>query len=101
MLRDLLAGAAIDDHRMRQMLGIDVILEAQHVRRLAVFQRIAPAAESDGRIRQRHGARGHDAAQPQIDMKIARQPLALRGELLDQHAADGTRPDDPQRDRMG
>jgi hypothetical protein len=35
------------------------------------------------------------ALQPEIDAEVARQPRGLRGELLEQRAADGTRPITP------
>ena len=56
--------------------------------------------ERDALLRQQHLLRREDAPHPQVELEVAPQALALRGQLVEQHAADGTRADHADRDRV-
>src|SRR6185503_3728742 len=77
LLSDLVARAAIENDGMRQVLRIHMVLEAQHVGRLAVLEGVAPAVKRYGCITERHRTRRHDATQPQIDVEVARESCRL------------------------
>ena len=99
--RDLGAGRAVDDHRVRQVAGVDVPHELLQVRRAAAV------ASASRHSRHRHGGvgEGHllrreDAAQAQVEPEVVGQAADLRRELIEEDAADRARPDQADRHRV-
>src|SRR6202041_338417 len=75
--------------------------DAPRARGLAVlFQPLAPGRQIQPEVGEPHLPRTQDAAYPQIDLELARQPLLLAGELVQQHPAHGPRADHADRQRM-
>src|SRR5207237_878924 len=62
-------------------------------RRVALLVGGAPAPESHPRFREQHAPRSEHAAHAQIELALPSQPLALRGELIEQHTAHRAGPD--------
>ena len=88
------ARGAVDEHRVRQVIDAHVLDEARQVgRRVALLAGGAPAPESHPRFREQHAPRGEHAAHAQIELALPSQPLALRGELIEQHTAHRPGPD--------
>src|SRR5437764_1136964 len=93
------ARGAVDEHRVRQVIDAHVLDEARQVgRRVALLAGGAPAPESQPRLREQHAPRGEHAAHAQIELALPSQPLALRGELIEQHTAHRAGPDHADRD---
>ncbi len=95
------ARRAVNQHRMWQVVDAHVLDEARHIRpRAALLVARAPVAERHPRVREQHALRAEHAANAQIEFALPAQPLALRGELIEQHPADGPRTDHADRNRV-
>ncbi len=87
---------------MRQVLHPHVLHEFLQVRRgRALFVLSAPVLEIHPRIRQQHPLGAQQTADAQIQPRLLVQPGALGGDLIQQHAADGTGSDEADGDRVG
>ena len=100
MLRHALIGRAVDDHRVRQVIDVQVFDELRDVGGASCWPRAPPSSPSIGNalLGQQHLLAGHDAAQAQVELELVAQAHAFRGDLLEQHAADRARPDQADRD---
>ena len=87
-IRHRLAGGAVDDHRVKQVILFHQSSQAVRIKRLFGFaQRAFPVAQVDAVHVGQQRARVGDAADAQIDMLLF-QPRLLAIELIQQRAAD-------------
>ena len=61
---------------------------------------VRQSARADARVPEQHALGAQQPAHAQVELELLAQPLALRGELIEQHAAHGARPDHPDRERV-
>ena len=69
----------------------DVLRRTLQVGRAAAAERLAPARQSARRCRRAASSSTSYAAHAQVEPEVAREPLDLRRELIEQHAADRAR----------
>ena len=75
--RHLVARRAVDDHRVRQVVGVHVVLEARPGRTgCPPPSCVPPAVEADRLVGQQHLASTSSAAHAQIEAEVAQQPRA-------------------------
>ena len=95
-----IAGAAVDDHRMRQMIGMDMLGEALQVQRRSIMGKRAGTSILIQFVQcQRHPAGVRQRPQSQIDTRLMQQASSGPIDLAKQCPPDLTGTD--QADRNG
>ena len=66
---------AVDQHGVRQVIGVDVLREPGQIRGLAArVERSSPRFEIDGLVGEQHPLRCRDGADAQVDVEIVLEP---------------------------
>ena len=96
-VRDTLVRRAIDEHRMRQVIRLNVCDELLRIHCDAFLERGAPLRKVEALLVEHHLLAAADRAQTQIQVELGTQRRSGARELVEQRAADEPGAEDADR----